>query len=219
MATGDVTDYLYPLDETGAATTNLVSNEKRTLNPPDEDDTAAFNFHFILPWAGPYFRDTMVLTHTPTGRTLIRGTDWAPGHKFDSASYELQSVKGGVYASVLFYDQTLSGEVVMSYQTLGGTWTLDENTILEIMSNLTVDPRSVTFEQVSGKPDVYPPSAHNHPVDDLTGMAETIAATYDISAAIREQTNTWLTNPPVLMSEYYTKDEVDAKFAANNLTN
>lgn len=207
MATNDVTQYLYPLDETGAAVTNKVVNEKRTLQPPQEE----LEFHFILPWAGPFFRDTMVLKHTPTGRTLIRGTDWAPGHRFNAASYELQNKKGGVYASILLFDLTLSGEIVQTYQTLGGNWTLPENKILEIMSNKISDPRFVTFDEVSGKPEVYPPTEHNHPADDLTGMAELITSNYDIAAAIRERTNDWLQNPPILMSEFYTADEIDAR--------
>lgn len=210
MAGENPLDYLYPEDQTGYAATNKVPNEYRTLNPPEEE----LDFHFILPWAGPFFRDSMVITHVPSGRTLYRGIDWAPGHKFNSASYELQNVRGGVYASILLFDRTLSGQIRMDeYQTLGGAWTLNENKILEIMSNRMHDPRQVTFEQVSGKPDVYPPVDHNHPADDMTGFVELIAATYDVAAAIRQRTTDWLENPPVLMSEYYTRDQVDAKFA------
>ncbi|MNG22723.1 hypothetical protein D3C84_1072420 [compost metagenome] len=37
-----------------------------------------------------------------------------------------------------------------------------------------------------------------------------IASNYDIAAAIRERTDHWLENPPVLFSEYYSRDEMDA---------
>lgn len=205
----NIADYLYPLDITGVALTNMVSNERQTLNPPGE----ALDFHFILPFAGPYYRDSMRLVHITTGRTLTRGIDWMPGHRFQSASYELESIYGGVYGSILFLDRTLSGQVQLAeYQTLGGEWTLNENRILEILSNRVVDPRALTFDEVSDKPLLFPPVEHGHPVDDFTGMAEMIEATNDVAAAIRQRTDDWLENPPILFGEYYTRTQIDAKF-------
>lgn len=207
-----VTSYLYPEDYTGVAATNLIVGERQTLNPPVEN----LEFHYILPMATPYFRDSVVLTHITTGRRLNRGVDWAAGHKFESASYQLENTQGGVYASILFYDITLAGQVQLQYQTLGGQWTLDHNTILEILSNKVVDPRSVTYEEVQDKPVLFPPTGHNHPADDFTGMAELLIAQYAVAAAIRDQTQTWLDNPPVLFGLYYLASEIDTMFAALN---
>lgn len=218
MAADDLQQYLYPLDLTGAAATNKVVGEKQTLNPPPapEDNDGEFTFHFVIPFATPFFRDTLKIKHIATGQPLQRGIDWMPGHKFHSASYELEGVKGGVYASVLLTDRSLSGQIEFTeYQTLGGTWTLNENRILEILSNRLVDPRTVTYEEVNDKPEVFPPVPHNHPVEDLTGMAEVVASNYDIAAALRERTQDFLNNPPILMGEYYNKDEVDQLLEAN----
>jgi hypothetical protein len=206
--TDPILEYLYPEDITGAATTNKVGPEKQTLNPPEEE----LDFHWIIPKATPFFRDTMKLFDVATGRELIRGTDWAPGHKFNSASYELQGIKGGVYGSILFYDKTRGGQVELrEYQTLGGNWTLNETKILEMLDAKAIDPRFVTYEEVNGKPEVFPPIEHNHPADDLTGMREQVEATYDIAAAIRQRTEDWLANPPILMSQYFTKDEITVR--------
>lgn len=217
MAAADISQYLYPLDITGAAATNLVVGEKQTLNPPPlpEDNDGEINFHFVIPFATPYFRDTVKLRHIASGRMLQRGTDWAPGHKFVKASAELESIKGGVYASILFYDPRLAGQIeFVEYQTLGGTWTLDRNRILELMSNRIIDPRSVSYEVIANKPEVFPPIDHNHPIIDTIGYSELVNSNYDISAAIRERTEDWLQNPPILMDEYYTKDQVDAMLEA-----
>lgn len=217
MATEDLSQYLYPEDITGVALTNKVVGEKQTLNPPPapEDNDGEFTFHFIIPFATPFFRDSVKLKHVPSGRMLVRGVDWAPGHKFHSASYELENVFGGVYASILFYDRSLSGQVEFTqYQTLGGQWTLNENQILTILANRLVDPRTKQYEEVSGKPNVFPPAPHNHPVEDLTGMGEVVMSNYDIAAAIRERTQSWLDNPPILMGDYYTRDQVDALLEA-----
>lgn len=205
-----ISQYLYPEDITGAATTNKVGPERQTLNPPDEE----LDFHWIIPKAAPYFRDTMKLYNVVTGLELKRGIDWAPGHKFISASYETQGIKGGIYGSILLMDNTLSGQVEMRvYQTLGGTWTLDETTILELLDAKSIDPRSVAYEEVADLPDAFPPIEHPHNADDVTGMREQVDATYDIAAAIRERTQDWLDNPPLLPELYYSRDEIDAKLA------
>lgn len=201
-----MSDFLYPLDTTGTALSNRVRGEMQTLSPPTQSN----NFHFILPKAGPYYRDSMVITHVSTGRTLIRGIDWEPGHYFHSASFETESVRGGIYQSILFLDRTLSGQVRLTeYFVLGGEWSLAENKILEVLSNRLTDPRSVTYEQVSGKPDMFPPIGHMHPANDLVGMREQVEATLQISQAIREQTNKLPGKLQLLLENYYTRSQVD----------
>lgn len=201
-----MSDFLYPLDTTGVNPSNRVRGEFQTLSPPTQSD----NFHFIIPKSGPYFRDSVKLIHVSTGRPLIRGIDWEPGHHFHSASYETESVQGGIYQSILFLDRTLSGQIHLEeYQVLGGTWSLDENTILEILSNKLYDPRTITYEQVSGKPEVFPPIEHMHPADDMVGMREQVEATYSISAALRERTRDIPDELRLILENYYTKSQVD----------
>lgn len=204
MSGKDLKEYLYPEDLTGKNPANKVTGEKKTLNPPGWP----FDFHYVIAAAGPYFRDSMEVIHN--GRRLVRGTDWFPGHYFKSASESLEGTGGGLYLSVLFADRTLSGSVELrSYQTIGGKWTLSEQQILEILTNKTTDPREGTYEEVSGKPDIFPPKAHQHPSGDMTGYREVIAANYDISAAIREQTNSLPGILNLSLKAYYTGAEVD----------
>jgi len=233
MAGEDVTDYLYPLDITGNAITNKVEDERHTLNPPPspEENNGEINFHFILPFAAPFYRDSVKLRHVASNRILIRGVDFAVGHKYIEASFETEGARGGIYASIMFMDPALSGQVVFDeYQTLGGNWTLDENKIFEIMSNRAVDPRTLSYEDVSGKPEQFPTLPHNHDINDMTGAAELVAAIYAVSAAVRERTQIWLDNPPHLPGDltpeliaqynvgiqqqflnYYTKLQTDNK--------
>lgn len=201
-----MSDFLYPLDTTGSALSNRVRGEFQTLSPPTQSD----NFHFIIPKSGPYYRDTMKVRHVSTNRLLVRGIDWEAGHYFHSASYETESVKGGIYQSILFLDRSLSGQVHLEeYFVLGGEWSLNEDKILEILSNRLVDPRSVTYEQVSGKPEVFPPIEHMHPAGDLVGMREQTEATYQISAAIRDQTEELPGKLQLILQEYYKEGEID----------
>lgn len=203
----DVGDYLYPLDTTGRATTNKVVGEKHTLNPPLEP----VDFHFIIPHVAPFYKDSMVIRHLASNRILIQGIDWSPAFRFYEASEELHNVEGGLYGAILFYDRTLSGQVELEeYQTLGGSWTLSDNKILEILSNRAVDPRVVSFEDIADKPDVFQPIGHEVSTDDLIGMSEQVNATLEIAAAIRERTEEFLNNPPAIMENYHLKDVVDS---------
>lgn len=201
-----MSDFLYPLDTTGSALSNRVRGELQTLSPPTQSD----HFHFVIPKAGPYYRDTMKLTHVSSGRELIMGVDWEPGHYFYSASIETENAKGGIYQSILFLDRTLSGQISFDeYYVLGGHWSLEENKILEILSNKLWDPRVVTYEHVSGKPEVFPPIAHMHAADDLVGMREQVEATYQVSAAIREQTGELPGKLQLILKDYYTARDID----------
>jgi hypothetical protein len=233
MAGENVTNYLYPLDITGSAVTNLVLNERQTLNPPPtpEENNGEISFHFIIPFAAPFYRDSVVLRHIASGQLLYRGIHYAVGHKFIDASKETEGRQGGIYASIMFFDPTLSGQVALEkYQTLGGTWTLNENKILEILSNRAADPRTLSFEEVAEKPDRFPALPHDHDINDVTGAKELIASNYDIAAAIRERTQDWLDNPPHLpgdmtpeliaayniliqqqFANYYTRGQTDGK--------
>lgn len=201
-----MSDFLYPLDTTGSALSNRVRGELQTLSPPTQSD----NFHFIIPKAGPYYRDTVILTHTTTNRKLVRGIDWEPAHYFISASNETENVKGGIYQSILFLDRTLSGQIqIDEYFVLGDHWSLDENKVLEILSNRLWDPRVISYEQVSGKPEVFPPIAHMHPSGDLIGMREQVEGTLQVAAAIRAQTDELPGKLALTLEDYYSSRDVD----------
>lgn len=199
-------DFLYPLDITGEMPSNKVENEIKTLMPAQ----MAQEFNFIIPAATPFYRDTMVLTHGPSDTPLIHGVHWMAGHRFLSATGETFGIKGGLYGSILFKDKNLSGYVTLkSYQTLGGTWTLSASKILELLNARLRDPRTVSYEEVNGKPEVFPPTDHGHyAATDFTTFDELILAVNEIPAAIREAIVSWTENPPILLSEYYTKFEV-----------
>lgn len=201
-----MSQFLYPIDMTGAAATNKVTGERHTLNPPVETR----DYHFLLTRSGPFYRDTLVLTHETSGRTLVENLDWVPGHAFESASFETEYAKGGIFQSIVFLDRGLSGTILLNeYQVLGGEWSLDENKILEILSNRLHDPRSYSYEMVSGKPDTFPAIRHQHPGDDLVGQRQLVEAVTLISGRLNEQLTSL---PPFLRNlllNYYPKSVLD----------
>lgn len=197
-------DYLYDEDILGTDIHNKIENELHLVTAGAE----VTDFNFIVPKMQPYFKESMVVRHVTSNRILTPGVDWQPGHLFDSASFETEWVRGGIYGSILLMDRSLVGQFeLVEYQTLGGAWVLENTKLLEILSNRVQDPRTSTYEQVSGKPTVFPPTGHNHPIDDWTGMAETIGALDRINESLKERTDFMQGAFPGLMDNYYTKPE------------
>lgn len=167
----------YPFDPTGTAPTNLVQNERQILPPPN-----AANFVLLIPFAAPYFRSSLQVIYVPTGATLTEGVDYYCTHYFYEATTK---VGQPIYGSVTMIDRALVGTVEFRYQTIGGDWTVDTNTLQQILGQTLLDPRHATWEQIVELPYQFPPMGHDHDVNtDLTGMGDVIDAIHDIAQAI-----------------------------------
>lgn len=169
----------YPFDPTGVAATNLVKGERQFIpsNSPG-------NFKFIIPFAAPYYRASLKVVYVPTGLQMVEGVDYLCTHYFYSATTSLGQP---VYGSITLINKELSGNLDLTYQTVGGDWTLNEGTITEVMSQSLLDPRTATWEQVVELPYAFPPTDHEHPVEDLTGMAEVVDSIQAVADAIIAQ--------------------------------
>lgn len=173
-----MSDFIYPFDPTGNAPSNLILNERQTISPPNWTD-----FYFVIPKMAPYFKDSLRVIHRPSGRILVEGQDYHCTHFFRDASLRTAN---RIYGSITLLDKTLTGLLEMNYQTLGGDWVLDENKILEILSDVQLNPRITTWEQVADAPYAFPPIDHEWDLQDLKGMEDVVAELDAIAAAIRE---------------------------------
>jgi len=168
--------YAYPFDPTGTEVTNKITGESQIISPPGWLD-----YYFIVPKAAPYFRDSLVVRHFPSNQLLVEGVDYIPSHRFHEASLATGKM---VYGSITFFDKTLTGIVELSYQTIGGAWTIDEQKILQILGNATQNPRITTWSQIVDLPFQFPVINHVWNLDDMVGMSEIYDALKDIEAAI-----------------------------------
>jgi len=166
----------YPFDPTGQATSNKITGERQTISPPDWTD-----YYFICPTATPYFAASLVMTLVATGRQLVEGVDYNPTHKFYDASIQCATP---VYGSITFLDKTLSGVIEMSYQTLGGDWTLNSEAIATVLANTLMDPRLTTWEEVVNLPYQFPPVAHAWDIVDMVGAKDIVAALDNMVTAL-----------------------------------
>jgi hypothetical protein len=174
-------DLSYPFDPTGTLASNLISNEQAVITAVNYRD-----YHFFVPRLAPFFLDSMQITikDSVTGaiRPLVKGIDWYGCFEFISASRACaKPVWGGVY----FLDTNLTGVISMTYQTLGGVWTLDEAKIAELLAYSLHNPRVTAWEEVADPPYAFPPIDHEWDLVDMVGMSDVVTALQGVEDAIR----------------------------------
>jgi hypothetical protein len=177
------TPVTYPFDPTGTLASNLITGEQQILKLPTFE-----NFHFLVPNLAPYFASTLQVSIKlldGTVQPLNEGIDYYCTNLFKAASMACEKP---IYGSVSFLDLSLSGIVTFNYQTIGGNWTLNQQQIAQIISNVLQNPRVTYWDQVTEYPALFPPLAHAFDLVDLTGAAELYTALMAIEAAIASKT-------------------------------
>lgn len=170
--------YVYPFDPTGSLTSNVIPNERHVLSGVPNNE-----FSFIVPKFAPFFRNNFRIRHLGLGRDLVEGVDFHLTHWFHAASH---GVGRAVFGSITILDKLLTGVVELRYNTIGGNWVYDENTILEVMSNRLINPRITTWEQVVDLPFQFPVIDHEWDLDDLTGAKDVVSKLDEIVEAIQQ---------------------------------
>lgn len=174
--------YAYPFDPTGESSDNLIVKESHVINPPDYTD-----FYFVVPTVAPFFEHNLKVQHWPSGRILINGVDFILSYKFLGAS---RATAKPVYGAISILDRVLSGVLEVTYQTLGGPWTIDENKAAELLSNVANNPRRTTWEQVVELPHAFPVIDHEWDLVDMVGASELKDALDRITDALYDQIGT-----------------------------
>ena len=171
--------YLYPEDRTGVATSNKITAELHSIT-----FSADVDFHFIVPTFAPFFADGFRLVRVVAGNRipLVVGKDYHLGLQMMSIS---ASVAKQVYGAVVLLnvsEDTLYE--IESYQTVGGSWTLDTTGMTELISNIIKNPRSLSWEQVNNFPQIFNPTDHLWNYADMVGQTEVVQALVSIANAI-----------------------------------
>lgn len=177
----------YPFDPTGLATTNTVTETQAIRS------RGTFDHYFIIPRSAPFYAESVKLRLYPAGANvnnpvggelLVEGVHYNFGYHFAQASH---TIGKAVYGAITLYDRNLAGQLRMEYQTLGGSWVLDEQGLVELLANHTYNPRIATWEQVVELPHQFPVVNHDFTVDDFVGMDEVVDQLGAISTAIEQK--------------------------------
>ena len=192
------------VDLTGKDPRNKITLEDQMLNPPQYRD-----HHYIVPAEGPIFENDVEVYRVSTAPNggevltpLLKGTDWYLTHRYMEASYYLgdASPPKQLYASISFYDLELVGRLKITYQKLGGPFSINANQLLALLGARIYNPRICSFEQIAGVYVRFPPT--DHPTDANTiewGTTEVSQRLAGIEEAIMTRIG-----PPV-----YTVDQVN----------
>lgn len=174
----------YPEDTTGTAVSNKVIGEQQIVLPADYTQ-----FNFVVPFFAPFFANgftASIKLTDGTVRPLVLGQDFAFSHRFIDASL---ATAADVFGSITFLNTALQGIVTLSYQCVGGQWSVDSTTWTKIMSDKVHNPRVTSWDRVVNLPASFPSADHSHDTDDLTGMKEVNDSIQGIETAISQKSN------------------------------
>lgn len=162
-----------PLDLTGSALSNLVQSEVHAIGPVG---TRAFPLNY-----GLFYRDSLVVTDLATNLPLTEGTQYYPTQMdLDSSLQAGQEVD----AVVIIVDTTVSANVSVTYQALGGPNSLNSALTQTAVSALNINDAAVTWASVTNKPKDYAPAPHVHQAGDVFGMEYLTAAMSRLASGI-----------------------------------
>lgn len=169
----------YPLDRTGLSTANKVPDEVHVLTEVNDA-----TYRILIPDFAPFYLDNFSLVHVDTlgvHTTLDRDLDYIPTIPYLSASTAIGKM---LYGGVSISNKLVNGSILVSYQTLGGDDNANVNFVREQLYEITINPRTTSWEIIANKPDIFPPYPHDHTFDDVAGSDDLVKAVNDISNAI-----------------------------------
>jgi hypothetical protein len=164
--------WIYPIDPTGNNPDNLVAAEPQTL------DTR--RFRVIALNNGAFYGDSVVITDVATGLPL-NSTQWYPSILYPQPS---QQFGFPAYAVIVVTDPSVSQNVTVKYQVVGGEYSYSQEAAVTQINALNLDNRPIAWPNVIDTPSDYPPAPHYQNFDTLYGMDFLINAIYMLGNAI-----------------------------------
>lgn len=149
----------YATDPTGSNPDNLVSGEVVVLsNRP---------IRAFAPKYGPFYVNSLIVYDKATGATVP-----SSGYKVPMICQEPTLRYGEAIAdAVIVTDQSVSSEIYVTYQALGGTYQNNVDNIVQIFESWANDNRNIDYDTgVFNKPLEFPPSQHAHFLSDIFGF-------------------------------------------------
>jgi hypothetical protein len=181
--------YRYPLDLTGQSRNNYITGENQNIGTSP--------VRAIAPNAGAFYGASIQILDRNTNQDLL-----ASQYRFQFLHSDLTEKSGQeVWGVLLITDPSVSSEISLSYQTVGGPDAVPFTTVSQEVAALQLDNRGVVFANITGLPDTYTPVPHMHWVGDtydwdyvvtalelcLNAMTMAEAATYDTTLTYIDQ--------------------------------
>lgn len=170
---------VYPFDPTGTSSANRIINEQHVITAVNFR-----NYHYVIPDFAPFFKNNFQIKiqyEDGQERPLEEGRDYYFSNQFIDAS---RACAKPVYGSISFLDTNLYGIMTVSYNTVGGMWTLTAEEILRILAEEMRNPRITTWEQITYLPERFPVVDHEWDLVDMVGASKVVESIDSITQAI-----------------------------------
>jgi hypothetical protein len=165
--------YKYPLDLTGTSPENKVIGEPHTLQPGINRSA--------VPRYGAFYTESLVVRDADTTEILTVNDQYIPIMYHEEASERSgKEVCGGVIVT----DGTVSENIIIDYQLVGGDFQNITQIILDLIDNLNLDEREVMWGDLLGRPNAFPPSHHLHDLGDVFGFEYLVDAINNLREAV-----------------------------------
>lgn len=150
----------FPFDKSGRSPNNFVQDEPHVLLSGRER-------RIIVPNYIPFYVSSLIITDNATGQSL----DSSDYYCADFRETIQREVGKEVASTIVITRKSVSDNVTISYQVVGGDQSLSSAAVLrEQLNTLANDSRPVVFDAIVGKPSKFSPSAHPHDIGDIYGF-------------------------------------------------
>lgn len=164
----------YPLDLTGSNPNNLVITEPHVIG------TA--KVRAIVPNHGPFYTQDLIIRDNRDGSVLQPDLQYAAMHLYGEA---VQRTGLEVCAAIVITDESVSANITIDYQVVGGEFSSSTYAIRTLLEALEIDEREVVWgKNIIGLPTEFPPTHHLHDAGDLYGFEFVVEALEKIHNAI-----------------------------------
>lgn len=147
---------------------DLVSN--RVDNEPAHISGAGNQI--IVPRNGPFFTRNFKIKLKETGRELsMAAGEYSFIHPFGAF---IERYSRLVYGAVLVKGVTGPTDYIIEYDTIGGSFVLDDIAYAEAVANTLTADRTIDWNELVNLPLVWPPDPHEHPASDTMNYGDMI---------------------------------------------
>lgn len=141
----------YGLDLTGNNPSNLII-ERQTISQLNN------SYQVIIPKASPFFLDGLIVTSLGTvNKILTKGVHYDVALEFMAGT---RFIAKPLYACIVIIDPMITGSLELHYQTLGGVYTTDYQSLLNTIVERNINPRVAYYDQLINMPAYFPPLSH-----------------------------------------------------------
>jgi hypothetical protein len=155
----------YPMDPTGLSPGNKITNEPHVLT-----EINAAPFRLLIPTFAPFYLDNLALKHVDllgNETNMIEGVHFTCALPFIGAA---RSIGKMLYGAFSINDEQLEGNILVTYQTLGGNWCGDAAYVRQFLMEMAYNPKIVVWDQVTNVQETFPPINHQQNLDTIYGM-------------------------------------------------